>query len=347
MTRFLYLLLFICLFTQAGCTKDQNTITVDEQGVPQLDGRHIVAYVAAREEVGSALLSSFCQRTGCTYEYIRLSTEEILRRVTQESAKPQADLVIGGTIDAHLTMKQERLSSPIRSSNFAAIPSSFKDEDGYWAGYEIEQLSIAVNRDRWNKEFAPLGLTMPKKWEDLLLPAYQGKIVMPDPNYSGTAYTFLSSLYEAWGEQRTTAFLKGLTRNVGLLTVNGYMPAQYVSSGEYVIGINFLGDQRKLRDAGFDLVSSVPKDTSLSVNGISKIRNAPNETAADWFINYSLSQEAAAVLEQVSFGTPTVHQNEQDISNSAVLPVHSSLRRHEQILNQWNNLRADTKGQGE
>ncbi|MBG9791819.1 ABC transporter substrate-binding protein [Paenibacillus dendritiformis] len=347
MTRLLYLLLFVCLVAQAGCSNDHHAITVDEQGMPDMKGRHLVVYVAAREEVGSALLSSFCQQTGCTYEYIRLSTEEILRRVSQESTKPQADLVIGGTIDAHMTMKEEDLSSPIHSANMDLIPFPFKDEDGYWAGYEVEQLSIAVNRERWNQEFAPLGLKIPTTWEDLLDPAYRGKLVMPDPNYSGTAYTFIASLYDAWGEQRTSDYLRQLNRNIGLLTVNGFMPAQYVSSGEYAIGINFLGDQRKLREAGFDIVSSVPKNTSLFVNGISKIRNAPNEAAADWFINYSLSQEAAAVLERVSYGTPTVHENKQDAANSAVLPVHSSMRRHEQIIDLWNRMRADKKGQGE
>ncbi|MDR0266506.1 ABC transporter substrate-binding protein [Paenibacillus sp.] len=347
MTRLLYLLLFVCLVTQAGCSNDHHAITVDEQGIPDLKGRHLVAYVAAREEVGSALLSSFCQRTGCTYEYIRLSTEEILRRVSQESTKPQADLVIGGTIDAHMTMKEEDLSSPIHSANMDLIPFPFKDEDGYWAGYEVEQLSIAVNRERWNQEFAPHGLKFPKAWEDLLDPVYRGKLVMPDPNYSGTAYTFIASLYDAWGEQRTSVYLRKLNRNIGLLTVNGFMPAQYVSSGEYAIGINFLGDQRMLQESGFDIVSSVPINTSLYVNGISKIRNAPNEAAADWFINYSLSQEAAAVLERVSYGTPTVHKNNQDVSNTAVLPVHSSMRKHEQILDLWNRLRAEKKGQGE
>lgn len=347
MTQLLYLILFVCLFTQAGCSNEHHAITVDEQGMPDLKDRHLVAYVAAREEVGSALLSSFCQRTRCTYEYIRLSTEEILRRVSQESMKPQADLVIGGTIDAHVTMKEENLSSPIRSDNMARIPDPYKDKNGYWVGYEVEQLTIGVNRKRWDQEFSPRGLNFPKTWEDLIDPAYRGKVVMPNPMYSGTAYTFITSLYDSWGEQRASDYLRKLNRNIGLLTVNGFMPAQYVSSGEYVIGINFLGDQRKLREAGFDIVSSVPMNTGLFVNGISKIRNAPNQAAADSFINYSLSPEAAAILERVSYGTPTVHENKLDVSNTAVLPLHKSLRRHEQILDLWNRLRADKKSQGE
>ncbi|MCG7410161.1 ABC transporter substrate-binding protein [Paenibacillus sp. ACRRX] len=344
MKRLLFFLLVVCLMTQAACSNEHHAITVDEQGYPELKGRHLVAYVAAREEVGSALLSSFCQRTGCTYEYIRLSTEEILRRVSKEALKPQADLVIGGTVDAHLTMKQEKLSSPINSANLTAIPAALKDEDRYWAGYEVEQLSIAINEERWRKEFQPMGLSLPTAWEDLLHPAYRGSLVMPDPNYSGTAYTFLLSLYEAWGERRASDYVRKLNDNIGSLTVNGYMPAQSVSAGEYVIGINFLGDQRKLREAGFDLLSSVPKDTGLSVNAISKLRHAPNEGVADWFIDYSLSQDAAAILEHVSFGTPTVQRDKIARLNTKVVPIHHSLTQHEQIIQLWNRLRAAKKG---
>lgn len=74
---------------------------------PYFDDRHIVAYVAAREEVGEALLSSFCKPRGCTYEFIRLSTEELLRRVEEEAGNPKADIIIGGTVDAHQMMKQK------------------------------------------------------------------------------------------------------------------------------------------------------------------------------------------------------------------------------------------------
>ena len=33
-----------------------------------------------------------------------------------------------------------------------------KDKDGYWYGYEVEKLAIAINKERWNEELAPLGL---------------------------------------------------------------------------------------------------------------------------------------------------------------------------------------------
>ena len=90
-----------------------------------MDDRHIVAYVAAREEVGEALLSSFCKPRGCTYEFIRLSTEELLRRVEEEAGNPKADIIIGGTVDAHQMMKQN-LSIPVISQHANRISKLLK-----------------------------------------------------------------------------------------------------------------------------------------------------------------------------------------------------------------------------
>lgn len=234
----------------SSCSRDTTSIKYSKNGLPILDDRHIVAYVAAREEVGEALLSSFCKPRGCTYEFIRLSTEELLRRVEEEAGNPKADIIIGGTVDAHQMMKQKSFYScdkPTCKSYFKTV----KDKDGYWYGYEVEKLAIAINKERWNEEIAPLGLSYPLRWKDLLNPVYKGKIVMPDPNVSGTAYTFFQSLIDTLGEEEAKEYVKSLAEQVGEVTVNGYIPAELVASGEYMIGINFMGDQRMLQNKVF------------------------------------------------------------------------------------------------
>lgn len=282
----------------SSCSRDTTSIKYSKNGLPILKDRHLVAYVAAREEVGEALLSSFCKSRGCTYEFIRLSTEELLRRVEEEARNPKADIIIGGTVDAHQMMKQKNLSIPVTSQHTNRIAKAAKDKDGFWYGYEVEQLAIAINKERWNTEIAPLGLPYPSGWKDLLNPAYAGKIVMPDPNVSGTAYTLFQSLIDTFGEEEARSYVKSLAGQVTEVTVNGYMPAEYVASGEYMIGINFMGDQRMLQKQGFPILSKVPEQTGLSVNAISKLKHAPSGIIADLFIDYCLSEEAGHILEK-------------------------------------------------
>ena len=64
---------------------------------------------------------------------------------------------------------------------------------------------------------------------------------MPDPNVSGTAYTFFQSLIDTLGEEEAKGYVKNLAEQVGEVTVKGYIPAELVASGEYMIGINFMG----------------------------------------------------------------------------------------------------------
>ena len=52
-----------------------------------------------------------------------------------------------------------------------------KDKDGYWYGYEVEKLAIAINKERWNEEIAPLGFPYPSRWQDLLNPVYKERLL--------------------------------------------------------------------------------------------------------------------------------------------------------------------------
>ena len=92
--------------------------------------------------------------------------------------------------------------------------------------------------------------------------------------------------------------MKSLAEQVGEVTVNGYIPAELVASGEYMIGINFMGDQRMLQKQGFPILSNEPEQTGLSVNAISKLKRAPSGIIADLFIDYCLSEEAGHILEK-------------------------------------------------
>ena len=65
---------------------------------PNLKGKHLTVYVALREEEAKSLLEKFKKETGCTYEYIKLPTEEAVKRILDEKNSPNGDIFIGGKI---------------------------------------------------------------------------------------------------------------------------------------------------------------------------------------------------------------------------------------------------------
>ncbi len=303
--KYIYFIFIVfILLNTTSCGKKSLNITY-KNGYPDLKGKHLVVYVASRDEVGKSLLELFKEKTGCTYEYMRMPTEKGVERVRLEKKYPKADIFMGGSCDAHEMMKEEKLSERYISENYSEIEDQYKDKKGYWTGIEIEPLSIAINKDRWEKEFSSKGIKIPKNYEDLLNPIYKGEIVMPDPKTSGTAYTMIASLMQILGKNKALRLLKGIKSNVGKFTINGYTPAQKVGTGEYLIGINFLGDQLLVKKSGFNIISNIPNNAGWNIDSVSKIKNAPNGDIGNLFIDFCTSKEVGNTLKKISMGMPT------------------------------------------
>ncbi|MER2033708.1 MAG: ABC transporter substrate-binding protein, partial [Exiguobacterium indicum] len=63
----LFLLSIICLMSIWIVRNNEQTKqgTAARETVP-----HLTAYVSAKEDIGRALLSSYCEQAGCTYEFV-------------------------------------------------------------------------------------------------------------------------------------------------------------------------------------------------------------------------------------------------------------------------------------
>ncbi|MBU3160455.1 ABC transporter substrate-binding protein [Clostridium frigoris] len=341
----LFVLIIVMSLNMISCNVKPEKATF-KGGYPDLKGKHLVVYVASRDEVGRALLELFKDKTGCTYEYMRMSTQEAVARVRSEKKYAKADIFMGGSCDVHTLMKKEKLSEKYISQNYDSIQENYKDKQGYWIGFEVEPLAIAVNKDRWDSEYSHKGLKIPKTYADLLNPIYKEEIVMPDANTSGTAYTMIASIVQSLGEKKAEILLKGIKANVGQFTTNGYTPAQKVATGEYLIAINFLGDQLLVKNSGFNIVTNVPKNGGWNIDAISKIKNGPNGDIGKYFIDFCTSKEMEYMLKNISLGMSTrkdiksnkgINFYELDIYDEYDFRKASDDR--EKLMKMWNSLK--------
>lgn len=319
----------------------EKKLPVYHDGYPDLHGRHIIVYVSCRDEVGKAFLELFKEKTGCTYEYLKMTTPEALARIKAEREHPRADIFIGGTCDAHILAKEDGLTEKYISKNYEAVASPYKDPDGYWTGIGSSVLSIVINKERWEKEFASRGIALPASYEDLLQPVFRGEIIVSDPNTSGTAYTMLAYLEQTRGEEDAAAFVQALKKNVGEFTLNGYTPAQKTAAGEYLIGVNFLNDQLCVRESGFDLYTVIPENCGWTMDAVSKIKKGPDQEVGQYFIDFCTEKEIQEQVSRISFSMP-IRKDADSQQNLTQFHIYEAFdfrkasRERTRLLQLWN-----------
>jgi iron(III) transport system substrate-binding protein len=265
---------------------------VPNDNYPDLKGEKVVVYILFQEEEGCRLLDYFKEKTALNYSYLRMPSGEAVARVIKEAAAPMADILLGGPADAHQQLANQGLLEKYISPVAKGIEPGFKSGEGYWTGIYMGPVAICINENRWRREFAVRGLKKPETFQDLLNPAYQGEIIMPDPVTSGTAYTILASLIQLWGETTAVAYFRKLHNAVAEYTKSGFTVAQKVAAGEYLLGINFIHDQLLMKKAGFNISHVIPPMAGWEIGCVSLVKNRPYSKAARAFIDFMVGREA-------------------------------------------------------
>lgn len=270
-----------------------------EKSLSTANMNHIVVYGSLREEEGKYLLEKFKSKYDCTYEYIKLPTEEAVQRILDTKDNPQGDVFIGGSCDGYEILKKNDALEEYNSPSANNIPAKYKDLRGYWTGFQITPLSIGINESLWKKDFGD-SVPYPNKIEDLLNPEFKNKIILPNPETSGTGYTLMASLYQELGIEKFETFIKKLNNNLASSTVSGFNSIQRVASGEYLITVNFLSDQLIANKSSNNIISIVPENAGWNVDSIALIKNSKHERIAKNFIDFVLSNEISNDLSKFS-----------------------------------------------
>lgn len=334
------LVMLTALFS--ACTHEGEPQLSDD-GLPDLHGHHIVVYSAMRDEVGHAALELFQQKTGCTYDYIYLPTQAMLGRIRHEKEHPQADIMMGGATHAQVSAAEHRLTAPVALPEADVIPRTFRSSENRWFGIASTPLAIVVNRERWEKEFAPRGKTLPATYEDLLDPDYRGEVAFADPNAAGTSYTLLA--YVMQHDASPEAFYAALKANLGAGSYNGFEAVQRVASGQCLLGIGFLDDERSLESSGFPIRAIVPEGCAWTLDAVGKVDGAPHPREAEAFLKFCMMEETQEVLNRIAFSAAT-HPQAVTVDDEAMMAHYGDMdfrraaEEQENILKAWNDIPA-------
>ena len=127
-------------------------------------------------------------------DWFQGGTEKVMTKMAGEikAKKIGADVLMVAEPSYYLSLKKDNLLLDYVSPNLKDVITD-KDEKGAWSSVRISNMIIAYNSDKLSPEEAP------KSWKDLTDPKWKGKIAMPNPMLSGTAFVAVGALADKYG----------------------------------------------------------------------------------------------------------------------------------------------------
>ncbi len=257
----------------------------------------LTVYGSCEEAYLSAACQKFEEMYGIKVSYQRLSTGEVYTKIEEEAGNPSGDVWFGGTTDPYNEAVAAGLLEPYAAQNAShLIADTYKDADGHWYGIYKGILGFMVNKEELDR----LGLEVPKDWEDLLKPEYEGLIGMSNPSTAGTAKLVINTMVQTKGHDEAMQYFQELDKNVYQYTKSGSGPSKMVGPGECVIGIGFLHDGITQILSGYDNIELVipASGTSYEIGATAIFKGCKNPNAAKLWIEYALSPDCVDIAKE-------------------------------------------------
>jgi iron(III) transport system substrate-binding protein len=260
----------------------------------------ISIYSALNESTNNELFKAFTSATGVNVQVLPLAAAgDLQTRITAEKNNPQSDIFVGGSSEFHDPLGKQGLLEAYKSPNAANLKADFKEASGLWTGWYTGIFGFISNNDRLSKE---LGGQKPTSWDDLLAPAWKGKLVLPDPIKTGGGYIFIATQIFRFNrdEDKAMAFMKSLHANIAQYVATSPGALLLIDQGQFVGCPNWSHDILTEKTKGNPVDLTVPPDTGFEVGAVSIVKGAKNLPAAKAFVDWVLTPEAGALNVKLS-----------------------------------------------
>lgn len=237
----------------------------------------------------------------------------LLRRIDAEKSAPAADLFWSSGFSTLAGFSE--LFTDYATPEADSLMPALQAKDVPWTGTNTHVMVLMVNAD-------VLDGKAPSTWEDLMDPAWEGKVTMADPANSSSAYAQLYGIYRLYGEE-------GVQRLADVVEVQGSTSGVYkaVAQGEYPVGMTMEYAAQRYVAGGQDEISlTYPTDgTFLSPEGMALIKDGPNPDDAKRVYDILLSHGLQQQLFELTFRRPSRGDLDESIAASG-LPLMKDIK---------------------
>lgn len=252
--------------------------------------KEVVLYSSNQPDLIDMVSQGFEKKTGIKVSAVRLGTGEAMKRIQAEKDNPLGDVFWSG--DVAVLDNAKKLFMPYRSPEAKGLPPQYIEKDGLWTSTNVHLMIIMVNT-----KLVPAP-ERPTAWKDLFLPKWKGKVVMANPEKSGSAYAQVYGLYKLYGWDG----LKKLIGNAMILDSSSLI-YKVTAEGEYPLGITMeYAAHRYIAGGSKEVGILYPQEGAFDApEAAGIIANCKNPAEAKQFFDYLLSREVErAIFEKYS-----------------------------------------------
>jgi iron(III) transport system substrate-binding protein len=278
-----FAVVFGCAQFSTAATRDQWIEGAKKEG-------EIILYASMNLEEANTMISRFEQK----YPFVkvklnRTDSEKLLTKILVEARakKNFADAIQTLGFAMHALKKSQQLGQYISAEN-GYYAKEFKEE-GYWTTVYTNPYVVAYNSRTVGKEH------LPRKYEDLLHPMWQGKMML-EP----TKVDWFAGVLQLMGKEKGLRYMRELAKQKLMNRIGHDLIAQLVAAGEASLDVDIPApsvDRVRKRGAPIDWVAFPPSPASLIGIGIASQPVHPN--AARLYVDFVLSLEGQRTLAEL------------------------------------------------
>lgn len=224
-------------------------------------------------------------------KWVRDSTGIITAKLLAEKSKPVADMVMGVAATSMVVFEQEGMLQPYAPAHLNSLNQRFRAASSppAWVGMNVWGAAICYNLVELQKQ----GLPRIESWKDLLRPEFKGKIVMPNPNSSGTGFLDVTAWLQMFGEKGGWDYMDKLHENVAVYTHSGSKPCVMAGNGEFPVGIAFEYRANTIRSKGAPIDIVFPKEgLGWDIESFAIVKGTAQLDAAKKLADWASSRQA-------------------------------------------------------
>ena len=256
------------------------------------DRHAIVVYSPHGKEMLAAFARGYEElHPGEAVHWLDMGSQDAYDRVRTERDNPQADVWWGGPMTAFARAEHEGLLAPYTPAWDSAADPSLRSPGRFWYGTFLTPEVIMYNARRIDSASAP------RDWDDLLAPAWRGKLVIRSPLASGTMRIIICAMIMRRVEAGGTVaegldWLRRLDANTKTYAADPTQLYIAIAREEGLVTLWDLPDvmlQAELHHEPF-AYRFPASDTPVITDGIAIVKGCPHPEEAKRFYEYVTSR---------------------------------------------------------